>query len=162
MEKIRIIATGKVYELGNIREAVEARCSTLSGNVAVETTFDAAEKTIEKYRENDYDDNIIDEADNWVWTHSFKDKFEEIEEEMEARYGDLVERAEELIDKYDECTVLTGADVCFYCKEDDELYEDALDPDALGDYALEDDNLFYFVTAEDKFYLPEQVEVFEV
>jgi hypothetical protein len=55
--------------------------------------------------------------------------------------------------------LLTGLDGCFYSTETDELFEDALDEEALGYYADEDDNLFYYVIPEIKFYLPEQVEV---
>ncbi|SHN00708.1 hypothetical protein SAMN02746066_04348 [Anaerosporobacter mobilis DSM 15930] len=158
MEKIRIKATGKVYELGNKKQAVEARCSSLSGYVATNSDYEAAEEVIEKYRESD-NDRIFAEND-WVWTYNFKDEFDQAEENMEERYGDLAEHAQDLINKYDESALMTGLDGCFYCVDTDELYEDSLDEEALGDFADEDDNLFYYVIPEIKFYLPEQVEVF--
>ena len=140
MEKIRIKATGKVYELTN-------------------SDYDAAEQVIEKYRETG--NNIVFGQDNnWVWTYNFKEEFDEAVEDMDERYGDLAEYAQELIDKYDESALLTGLDGCFYSTETDELFEDALDEEALGYYAYADDNLFYYVIPEIKFYLPEQVEVF--
>lgn len=159
MEKIRIKATGKVYELGNREQAVEARCSSLSGYVATSSDYEAAEEVVEKYRETS-DDIVFGQDSNWVWTYNFKEEFDEAEEDIEARYGDLAEHAQDLIDKYDECTLLTGLDGCFYSTETDELFEDALDEEALGYYADKDDNLFYYVIPEIKFYLPEQVEVF--
>ena len=160
MEKIRIKATGKVYELGNREQAVEARCSSLSGYVATNSDYEAAEKVVEEYRKNGYT-KIFGNDNGWVYTYNFKEEFDEAVEDMDKRYEDLSEYADELIEKYDESTLLTGLDGCFYSTETDELYEDALDAGALGNYANEDDNLFYYVAAENKFYLAEQVEVFE-
>jgi hypothetical protein len=159
MEKIRIKATGKVYELGNRKQAVEARCSSLSGYVATNSDYEAAEEVVEEYRKTG-DDIVFGHDNDWVWTYNFKEEFDEAVEDMDERYGDLAEYAQELIDKYDESTLLTGLDGCFYCEDTDELYEDALDSEALGSYWSEEDNLFYYVVPERKFYLSEQVEVF--
>ncbi len=57
--KIRIKATGKVYDLGNREQAVEACCSSYSGYVTTNSDYEAAKKAVEYYREGGYDDDIL-------------------------------------------------------------------------------------------------------
>jgi len=157
MKKIRIKATGKVYELGNVKQAVHARCSSLEGYVALSYDWKSAKKVVEEYRQTG-DKGLFDD---WFFTLSFDEMVGDYEKNIQERYGDLKERALELINKYSGCTLMTGVDGCFYCTDTNELYRDTLDDEVLGDYAFEDDNLFYYIIPEAMVYLPEQVEIFD-
>ncbi|MDD3325413.1 MAG: hypothetical protein PHN38_09875 [Sulfurospirillaceae bacterium] len=159
MTKIRIKATGKTYELGNRLEASEARCSSLSCtvNVSLNCNYVAAKKVVKESRK----DPLSFMNNGWTSAYNFKDELGSDEEGMIKRYGDLADYVRELIDKYDEAALFTSYDGCVYDSETDTLYADAFDDETLGYYAFEEDNLFYSVHPEDKFYLPQEIELID-
>lgn len=157
MTKIRIKATGKTYELENPLEASEARCSELWPyvKISLNCNYVAAKKVVKESRK----DPLSFNNNGWTSACNFKDEFDEPEDKMINRYGDLADYARELIDKYDEAALFTSYDGCVYDFETDTLYADAFDDETLGCYAFEEDNLFYYVLPENKFYLPQEIEM---